>query len=38
MGSTPTGDPGAAPLASASPHDMTIVRGIPGCAVASDRL
>jgi hypothetical protein len=38
MGSTTTGDPDATPLASASPHDVTIVRGIPGCAVASDRL
>jgi hypothetical protein len=36
MGSTPTGDSDPTPRVSVSPHDMKIVRGTHGCAMASD--
>jgi hypothetical protein len=38
MGSTPFGDFDPTAFGSASPQYMKIVRGIDGCAVASDRI
>jgi hypothetical protein len=38
MGSTPFGDSDPTALASVSPRNVKIVRGIPGCAMASDRI
>jgi hypothetical protein len=38
MGSTPFGDVDRAIVASVPPHDMTILRGKNGCAMASDRM
>jgi hypothetical protein len=38
MGTTLFGNADAAVVASVEPQDMTIVRGVNGCAMASDRV